>query len=254
MVGIDGNNLSFPDAPVTCPASEHGNPLLVGLANNGGPTFTQALGAGSPAIDAVPLAAPHCAGVTDQRGITRPKGALCDIGAYESRLPATSTGAATNVTLASGRLTGTVNPKELSTTYRFQFGTTTAYGSQTPVIGAGAGGASVAAAATAVGLAPATTYHYRLVATNLEGTSTGADRTFKTAAAPSNPQSLPPAFAGVTLLTKSARADSRGRVAVRVRCPAAAVGSCEGTLVLTARVKVPRRARPRRARRPSAGR
>jgi len=57
------------------------NPLLGALANNGGPTQTKALGAGSPAIDAG--AALSCP-ATDQRGVARPQGAGCDIGAFEA--------------------------------------------------------------------------------------------------------------------------------------------------------------------------
>jgi hypothetical protein len=63
-------------------------PAVLGtLENNGGPTQTIALLTGSPAIDAVPVA--NCttvAGVTvttDQRGVTRPQGTACDIGAFE---------------------------------------------------------------------------------------------------------------------------------------------------------------------------
>ena len=57
------------------------DPLLGPLADNGGPTMTHALLLGSPAIDAVPLAS--CTVVTDQRGVPRPKGVACDIGAFE---------------------------------------------------------------------------------------------------------------------------------------------------------------------------
>jgi hypothetical protein len=58
------------------------DPLLGPLANNGGPTLTQALLPGSPAIDAG-VAVP---GVTsDQRGVPRPQGSAPDIGAFESR-------------------------------------------------------------------------------------------------------------------------------------------------------------------------
>jgi hypothetical protein len=56
------------------------NPLLGPLADNGGPTDTQALLPGSPAIDAG--AADGCPRY-DQRGVARPQGAGCDIGAYE---------------------------------------------------------------------------------------------------------------------------------------------------------------------------
>jgi beta-glucanase (GH16 family) len=55
------------------------NPLLAPLAANGGPTATHALPAGSPAVDA---AGPSCPAV-DQRGVTRPQGPACDVGAYE---------------------------------------------------------------------------------------------------------------------------------------------------------------------------
>jgi CSLREA domain-containing protein len=53
-------------------------PLVAPLADNGGPTDTNALLPGSPALDA----AARCP-ATDQRGITRPQGTACDIGAYE---------------------------------------------------------------------------------------------------------------------------------------------------------------------------
>jgi len=62
-----------------------GDPLLADLADNGGPTQTMALLEGSPAIDAgddATCAAAPVSGV-DQRGVTRPQGAHCDIGAYE---------------------------------------------------------------------------------------------------------------------------------------------------------------------------
>ena len=60
------------------------DPGLAPLANNGGPTATHALPAGSPAIDAgrslrMPL--------VDQRGLPRPVGAAHDIGAYERQVP-----------------------------------------------------------------------------------------------------------------------------------------------------------------------
>ena len=55
--------------------------ILSPLANNGGPTLTHALVTGSPAVDASP-ANGDCQ-PTDQRGITRPQGAACDIGAFE---------------------------------------------------------------------------------------------------------------------------------------------------------------------------
>jgi hypothetical protein len=60
------------------------NPWLGPLADNGGPTLTMALLAGSPAINGVIFNTPNRCPPTDQRGATRPIGPRCDIGAYES--------------------------------------------------------------------------------------------------------------------------------------------------------------------------
>ena len=55
------------------------DPLLGSLQDNGGPTFTYALDADSPAVDA----GGACALTNDQRGTSRPQAGACDIGAYE---------------------------------------------------------------------------------------------------------------------------------------------------------------------------
>lgn len=60
------------------------DPKIGVLANNGGPTQTDALLAGSPAINA---GNPALGLPTDQRGIVRPQGAAPDIGAYERQIP-----------------------------------------------------------------------------------------------------------------------------------------------------------------------
>ena len=67
-----GNQVGSHDSPI--------DPRIGPLADNGGPTKTRALLAGSPAIDAA--AAAVCP-ATDQRGVTRPQGAGCDIGSFE---------------------------------------------------------------------------------------------------------------------------------------------------------------------------
>jgi len=81
-----GNNI---DSAATCGwGSASGSmsstdPLIGPLANNGGPTQTFALLAGSPAINGVSFGAPNSAPATDQRGTARPQGTAFDIGAYE---------------------------------------------------------------------------------------------------------------------------------------------------------------------------
>jgi hypothetical protein len=74
-IASDGTcNLTAPgDQPNT-------DPLIGALGDNGGPTWTHALLAGSPAIDA---GDDTLCPATDQRGVQRPQGAYCDIGAYE---------------------------------------------------------------------------------------------------------------------------------------------------------------------------
>jgi hypothetical protein len=59
-----------------------GDPMLSALGDHGGPTPTMAPLAGSPVIDRIPVG-PACTG-TDQRGVSRPQGPACDVGAVES--------------------------------------------------------------------------------------------------------------------------------------------------------------------------
>ena len=105
---------------------------------------------------------------------------IAPAGALAAAKPGVTTGAAASVGQQTVTLTGSVDPNERATNYFFQYGTTTAYGALTPQTAAGAGNAAKAVAAAVNALAPATTYHYRLVARNALGTTRGADRTFRT--------------------------------------------------------------------------
>jgi len=88
------------------------DPILGVLANNGGPTQTMALLPGSPAINA---GDDETCSITDQRGVIRPQGSHCDIGAYEYQGPATPT-----PTWRPFMKSGILTPASLTT----QFGTT----------------------------------------------------------------------------------------------------------------------------------
>ena len=96
-------------------------------------------------------------------------------------------------------LNGTVLP-ELTSTATFQYGTTTAYGSSTAGQAVGASGTPVAVSAVVTGLAPNTTYHYRILDTQV-GTSYGADQTLTTPA-------VPPVAAGPTPPVVSSASES----------------------------------------------
>lgn len=96
-----------------------------------------------------------------------------------------TTGGVAKVTPSTATLLGKVNPGAAATTYFFQLGPTVLYGAQTKPAAAGGGTTSINVVADVGGLAPATVYHYRLVASNRFGITRGADRTFK-----SKPQPL----------------------------------------------------------------
>jgi hypothetical protein len=98
--------------------------------------------------------------------------------------PTVTTSAASSVTPSAATLNGTVNPNGTSTTWYFDYGTSTSYGKTTPVQNAGSGTSPVDVSASLTGLAGNTTFHFRLVASSSGGSSQGADTTFSTGNAP----------------------------------------------------------------------
>ncbi len=75
---------------------------------------------------------------------------------------------------------GTIDPNGLSTSYHVQYGPTTSYGASSSTASAGSGWQPGSVNVTLQGLEPGVTYHYRLVASNSQGTSYGKDRQFTT--------------------------------------------------------------------------
>jgi DNA-binding beta-propeller fold protein YncE len=95
-------------------------------------------------------------------------------------VPSIESPSAKNVTRSSADLTASVNPNAYDTTYRFEWGTSTAYGTRAPVPDAdvGAGASSVLVTVHLSGLSADTTYHWRVVAQNAKGTTATGDHTF----------------------------------------------------------------------------
>ncbi len=85
-----------------------------GLKDNGGPTQTIALQSDSPAVDVIPTTDPDCTGF-DQRGVPRPFGAGCDIGAYEFQTQTTPTPTTTPAATATPIATPTTIPTRTPT-------------------------------------------------------------------------------------------------------------------------------------------
>jgi hypothetical protein len=124
-------------------------------------------------------------------------------------------------------ISGLVNPGGVATTYWFEWGTTTSYGSTTPVTQAGNGAADVPVDISLDGLKPATRYHFRVVAKPADAAApevVGADRSFKTF----------PALA-VKLVTKTARV-SGGKALVTLKAVGPPDETAVGVLKLTAKV------------------
>ena len=103
--------------------------------------------------------------------------------------PSVSGTSAGSVTTSGATISGSVNPNRVATTYRVEYGTTVAYGSQTTAVSAGSGSSAVAASVPLTGLTSSTTYHARLVADSAAGTTYGPDLTFTTG-------DLPPSVSG----------------------------------------------------------
>ena len=176
---------------------------------------------GSPTVDAGRDDALN--GTLAFDGTLRLLGARTDIGAAEYiPPPAVTTGAAGPVGSTTATVLGTANPNGGSGAAHFDYGTTPAYGQQTSDVPLGAGTAPVDVGATITGLQPATTYHYRLVASNSSGIVAGADATFTTQAGALAPQQAP-------ALTRVSQTHRVWRVNRRVRTPAIARRVPRGT-------------------------
>jgi CSLREA domain-containing protein len=182
-----GHNLVFalqvigPMPPDPCNVSNFStsDPRLASLADNGGPTQTMRLQPGSGAIDQVPSSGAGCP-AADQRGVVRPGGPACDIGAYEVAPPQATTGPASQISSTAATISATVIANAADATVTFQYGTSTTYGSSTAQQHA-TGSTSASMLGQLAALKPATTYHYRVVASSVDGTAVGSDATFNTA-------------------------------------------------------------------------
>jgi N-acetylneuraminic acid mutarotase len=103
--------------------------------------------------------------------------------------PVVITNPASYIASFSARLNGSVDPHGLTTTVYFQYGTTTSYG-LTTAIQSKTGNTYQSVSAPIGSLTPSTTYHFRIVAVNSNGTRYGSDRTFTTLSATGPPVAI----------------------------------------------------------------
>jgi hypothetical protein len=162
--------------------------LLGLLQDNGGPTDTMLPAANSPLLNTGDSA--HCT-ASDQRGVPRPQGAGCDIGAVERTSPTTGAPSVVNITSTGASVVAEVNPFALGGSISVAYGTTTAYGSLSAAQALPEATLSQAVAASLTSLTPSTTYHVQLRITTADGTAVSPDATFTTAAPTPLPTPLP---------------------------------------------------------------
>jgi CSLREA domain-containing protein len=163
-----GFNLSFGDR--TCPSTfSAGDPKLGTLQDNGGPTPTMALGAGSAAIDQISTTVGGCPG-RDQRGVLRPAptGGECDIGAYEVAAPDVIIQTIEVLSAHSVRIHAGIAPNSGSGSVVVEYGRSRSLGTDTAA--RSIGGAPLGLSFTLNGLRlRRQTYYFRLVATTPDG-------------------------------------------------------------------------------------
>ena len=94
--------------------------------------------------------------------------------------PVALTGPASAVGQNKATITATIDTQGLQTNYGFEIATSTNYGPPTGLGSVPAGASEAPVLLTLSGLLPGATYHYRIEASSLDGTSYGADETFTT--------------------------------------------------------------------------
>ena len=137
------------------------------------------------------------------------EGNVVDVFGPDLLVPDVTTGPFSETAPASAKVSGTVNPDGLAVTgCEFEYGTTTTYGhSRACVSNPGSGSSAVEVSAQLSGLAPNTTYHYRLLASNANGEHEGGDGSFTTPGPPaivSESSEVNPLKAGQTAVTLQA--------------------------------------------------
>ena len=199
-----GNNI---DQDGVCELGASGDktsvdPKLAPIAENGGPVPTQALLHGSAALDAGnDTACPQ----TDARGTSRPQGAHCDIGAFETVLlgqPTVATDGPSILTPSATRLNSTIDLAGEAGGFHFLWGTSPAeLINETPEVGAGVVSAATAEGEELSGLNQETTYYYKAVADNASASVTASGVEQFTTPAPGVPTVQEVKVASVTTTT-----------------------------------------------------
>ena len=110
------------------------------------------------------------------------KGVGADVEFKPQGPPVISREFASDVNTDGAQINGTVSPEGIDTTYHFEYGTSTSYGTAVPLPDEALDSPTAKQAVSKIllGLNPGTVYHFRLVGSNVNGTKAGPDQTFET--------------------------------------------------------------------------
>ena len=190
-----GNNIDHAMAPATSPApamQSQVDPKLASIADNGGPTRTQALLAGSPALEHPSTT--NCPRL-DERGVSRGDG-NCDIGAFQAQVigqPSATAQPVANIGQTQADLGAAVDFAGEAGALRVNWGTAPdALNNSTGEIGEGEISGSTPESTTITGLSPGTKYYFQAFADNASGSASGGVLSFTT-------DPGPPVISGVTV-------------------------------------------------------
>ena len=105
---------------------------------------------------------------------------VCGVAPVEAAVPTVVNESISKAGTSSVTLTATIEVFGVLSSYHYEYGPTTAYGSTTRVVSLGAPTARVGSPAQVEGLQPGTLYHFRIVVESEEGVVQGSDATFST--------------------------------------------------------------------------
>ncbi|HEX4306465.1 MAG TPA: hypothetical protein VHZ54_10530 [Solirubrobacterales bacterium] len=142
-----------------------------------------AVGAGTVPVPVTARIAQLAGGTTYHYRITARNGNGSVVGEGQTftteAAPTVDEAFATDVTAGSATLNARIDPHGVGGTYRFEYGTTTAYDQSTAEESIGTGSAAVLRSQAITGLTPDTTWHFRVVVEDTKGdTITSEDHTF----------------------------------------------------------------------------
>jgi hypothetical protein len=164
---------------------DEGTQIAIYEISGGKPSLVETFGSLSGRSYGVAVGSGEAVYVSDEGASELPSPMVEVFGVPKPSAPAVVSESAAGVSADGAELRAQINPDFADTTYRFQYGATSAYGAEAPVpavdIGSGGGLAGVQTVAVHLqNLLPGATYHYRVVAVNSFGVVEGSDAVFTT--------------------------------------------------------------------------